>query len=197
MGGASVSNAVSGSTPKKAKGKATNPENEDDDEVTPTKAAPKKRGKTIKTERIDAEGGDADTEATPTAESPKKGRAKKGTGPSSTDANGDTPTPKRKRGPTKPKDPNATPTKRAKKGANAGTTTGMNNAAADNNDTANTHINEDETAAQTNGGGSVFGGYDTVKKEEEEHVDHPFDVEEQEMVDDALFNTYTTEGEVA
>lgn len=213
IGGATVDGPAAATTPKKAKGKATNPENEDGNE--PTKVAPKKRAKAIKTEPVDAEAGDADTEATPSAESPKKGRAKKTTGAAAnTEANddatakattnGDTtndaaatevtaPTPKRKRGPNKPKDPNATPTKRAKKGANAGATAGADG------DAANDQLHGDETTAQTNGEGSIFGGDANVKEEEgeEEGDDRPFDAEEQKMADDALFNTYTTEENAA
>ena len=169
-------------TPKKAKGKATTDANpEDDDDPPPTQAPPHKRGKAIKTEPADAEGGDADNEITPSAETPKKGRAKKATAP---DDNGDsdkvtqtnTPTPKRKRGPNKPKDPNATPSKRAKKGANA------------------------VAGANTEEQGSIFGGdgADGVKKEEDEGEDddRPFDAAEQQMfkqaqADDALFGTDT------
>lgn len=224
MAGASVSNAAAAPTPKKAKGKAAaNGDADDDDEATPSKAAPKKRGKAIKTELADAEGGDADTEVTPGAESPKKGRAKKRTGPSKNDANGDTPTkattnedatndtaatgittptptptPKRKRGPSKPKDPNATPTKRAKKNANAKVTTSADGAAADdNNDAANTQLHGVETVAQTNGEGSIFGGDANVKEEEQEGDDRCFDAEEQKMAEDELFNIYTTEGQAA
>lgn len=219
LGGANVSNATTATTPKKAKGKATNPENEDENEATPTKVAMKKRAKAIKTEPVDAEAGDADTEATPSAESPKKGRAKKATGAAANaeanaEANGDAtakattngdttndaaatevtaPNPKRKRGPNKPKDPNATPTKRAKKGANAGATAGADG------DAANDQLHGDETTAQTNGEGSIFGGDANVKEEEgeEEGDDRPFDAEEQKMADDALFNTYTIEEQAA
>ncbi|KAM0796377.1 hypothetical protein BDR22DRAFT_524064 [Usnea florida] len=188
LAGAVLSNAATtATTPKKAKAKATTDGNGgDDDEQTPTKTAPKKRGKAIKTEPADVEAGDADTEITPSAESPKKGRAKKPSAPSNPDANGDasdvtetnTPTPKRKRGPTKPKDPNATPPKRAKKGANA----------------------EKQE--------SMFGGdgADVVKKEEEEggadDDERPFDAAEQDMfkqaqADDALFGTDTAGGYLA
>lgn len=216
LGGASVSNAAATPT-KKVKAKATNPENEDDDEATPIKAPPKKRGKTIKIEPVDAEGGDADTEVTPTAESPKKGRAKKSAGPAHADANGDTSTkatangdatndsaatnvttatPKRKRGPNKPKEPNASPAKRAKKGANAGATAG-----GDDNDAASAQLQGNETAARTNGEGSIFGGDVNVKEEEEEDEKGDgrlFNAEEQKMADGALFDIYpAAEGEVA
>ena len=191
MNGATMDAASTTNTPKKGKAKAAaNADADDDDEATPTKAAPKKRGKAIKTEPTDAEGGDADTEITPGAESPKKARAKKATAASKTEVNGDgandtaateatTLTPKRKRGPNKPKDPNATPTKRAKKGANAATKT--NN----NDDAANAQLNADEP----NEGESMFGGDANIKTEnaedgEEEGDDRPFDAEEQK-----LFNT--------
>ncbi|CAD6578668.1 MAG: hypothetical protein ASARMPREDX12_008932 [Alectoria sarmentosa] len=215
LGGASVSNAAA-PPPKKVKAKAAYPENEEDDEATPIKAPPKKRGKTIKIEPVDAEGGDADTEVTPTAESPKKGRAKKSAGPSNADANGDTATkattngdatndsaatdvttatPKRKRGPNKPKDPNATPAKRAKKGANAGATTG-----ADDSTAANAQLPGNETAARTNGEGSIFGGDANVKEEEEQEDKGDgrlFNAEEQKMADDVLFDIYPAEEDVA
>lgn len=208
-----MSNAAAVATPKKAKDKAaTIGDTNDDDEATPTKAVPKKRGKAVKIEHADAEGGDADTEVTPSAESPKKGRAKKSTAPLNTDANADatnettatevitlTPKRKRKRGPNKPKDPNATPKKRAKKGANAGST---DSAAEDNNtnNAANTELHGHETAAQTDGEVSIFGGDANVKKEdqeEEEGDDRLLDATEQKMVDDALFNIYTTGGQAA
>ncbi|KAL9132911.1 MAG: hypothetical protein Q9175_005911 [Cornicularia normoerica] len=212
MAGATVDAGAPTTTPKKAKGKAaTIGDADDDDEATSTKAAPKKRGKAVKTEPADADAGDADTEITPSAESPKKGRAKKATGASSTHTNGDatngtaateviTPTAKRKRGTKKPKDSDATPIKRAKKGANAEVSTNTDSAADDdNNDAASAQLHGDDTAAQTNAQGSIFGGDTKVKKEESD--DRTFDAEEQEMVDDAmaddaLFNTYTTEGQV-
>lgn len=200
MNGASMDAASTTNTPKKGKAKAAaNADADDDEEVTPIKAAPKKRGKAIKTETADAEGGDADTEITPSAESPKKGRAKKATAASKTDMDVDaandtaateatTPTPKRKRGPKKPKDPNATPTKRAKKGVNAATK-------ANNDDAANTQLHTDEA----NEGDSLFGGDAKVKSEEgeEDGEDRPFDAEEQKMVNDGLLSNTLTEGEVA
>lgn len=186
--------------PLKKRGKAIKAEPADaeggdadeDEEATPVKAAPKKRGKAaIKVEPAEAEAGDADTEATPAAESPKKGRTKKATGLSNTtEANGDaanniaattevpTTTPKRKRGPNKPKDPNATPAKRAKKGA----------------------INNDNNAANAqphaNQNGSIFGGDANVKMEEDDQEDgddRPLDASEQKMADDTLFGIYTSE----
>lgn len=212
IAGATIDGGAAATAPKKAKGKAANPENEDDNETASTKAAPKKRGKTIKTEPVDAEAGDADTEATPAAESPKKGRAKKATGaavvkaeandetPAKATTNGDTtneaaatevitPTPKRKRGPNKPKDPNATPAKRAKKGANAGAAAGADG------DAANAQLH----GAQTNEEGSIFGGDENAKEEDEDQGrdDRLQNAEEQQMADDALFNTYTTEEQAA
>lgn len=206
MNGATVEAATAATNTKKSKGKAaTNGDGDDDNEATPTKAAPKKRSKAIKTEPVDAEVGDADTEKTPSAESPKKGRAKKNAVPPNTDTtNGDatndtgaaeisTPAPKRKRGPNKPKDPNAPPSKRAKKGANAAATTSADDATEDNNDAANTQLHTE---------GSIFGGDAHVKKEEdedevEEGDDRIFDAEEQKMADEALLDEYTAEGQVA
>ena len=233
MGGATLEGAILAKKPK-AKA-ATNGDADDDDEATPTKAAPKKRGKAIKVESADAEGGgdadedeeatpvkaapkkrtkavkieaadveggDADTEATPAAESPKKGRTKKATGVSNnTEANGDaannnaattevvttttTTAPKRKRGPNKPKDPNATPAKRAKKGAN---NNNNNGAAQNDNEAANGQLHANQN-------GSIFGGDADVKMEEEDQEegdDRPLDAEEQKMADDTLFGIYTS-----
>lgn len=211
MNGATVDAAAAATNPKKGKGKAaTNGDANDDDEATPAKAAPKKRSKAIKTEPVDAEGGDADNEVTPSAESPKKGHAKKTTAPANTDIDGDatndaaateviTPTPKRKRGPNKPKDPNATPTKRAKKGANAAATASADDAIE--KDAAHAQLHGDEAATQTNGKGSIFGGDANIKGKEEageeEGDDRSFNAEEQKMTDAALLNIYTTEGQVA
>ena len=190
LSGATFDPASTTTTPKKVKGKAAaNGDTDEDNEGTLTTAASKKRDKAIKTEATEAEGGDADTKKTPTAETPKKGRAKKGTAASKTDVTGDadnntaatvTPAPKRKRGPNKPKDPNATPAKRTKKGANAAKTTA--------------------TVAQANEGGSIFGGDTDVKKEEvdEEGGDnHPLDAEEQAMANHALMPDVESEGQVA
>ena len=202
MSGATVDAAAPATTPKKAKGKAAvdGDAKNDDDEVTPTISAPKKRGKAIKTEPADAEGGDADTEKTPSAEPAKKSRAKKGTAVSKTEVNGNapndmatpevtTPTPKRKRGPNKPKDPNATPTKRAKKGANATTTeTNGDNA-------ANAQPHAGANFAGTIEGDSMLDADTKVKNEgaeAEEGNDRPFDAENQNADNDTH-----TEGEVA
>ena len=200
MNGATMDAASTTNTPKKGKAKAAaNADADDHAEATPIKAAPKNRAKAVKTEPADAEGGDADTEITPSAESPKKGRAKKATAASKTDMNGDsandtaateatTPTPKRKRGPNKPKDPNATPTKRAKKGANAATK-------ANNDDAANTQLH----TAETNEDESMFGGETKVNPEQdkEEDEERPLNAEEQKMVNDGLLSNTYTEGEVA
>lgn len=202
MSGAIFDGTAAATTGKKTKSKAAINGDVDDDEAVSTKAAPKKRTKALKAEPTDAEVGDADTEATPIAESPpKKSRATKTAGPSNTNANAgdatndtpgteaDGPTFKRKRGPNKPKDPNASPNKRGKKGANAAITT----PAVDD--------------AQTNGEGSIFGGdANKVKKEggEDDNDDddgRPFDAQELKMRDEALFDLYTAEevaeGEVA
>ena len=197
--GATVDNATAATPSKKNKSKpAVNADAEDGDEATPTKAAPKKRSKAIKIEPTDTEEGDADTEVTPSVESPKKDSGKKATGPAHTETNADAatettnPTPKRKRGPNKPKDPNAHPSKRAKK---AGVTVATE-------DAANAQLHDDAAAAQMNGEQSIFGGDSNIKDEEEEEEkeevdDSPIDVEEQKMADDALFNTYLTEGQEA
>lgn len=200
--GATVASATAATPSKNSKRNkskpAVNGDAEDDDEATPTKAAPKKRSKAIKIEPTDAEGGDADTEVTPSADSPKKDCGKKATGPAHTEANADAvtettnPTPKRKRGPNKPKDPNAHPSKRAKKAGVAVAT----------EDAANAQLHDDAAAAQMNGEQSIFGGDSNIKDEEEEEEkeevdDSPIDVEEQKMADDALFNTYLTEGQEA
>lgn len=206
MGGAYVSNTPAGTSAKKTKAKvATNGDADEDHEATPTtKAAPKKRTKAIKTETADAEGGDddQDDEATPVKAAPKKrGKAAIKTEPADAEG-GDadtevTPsaespqkaTPKRKRGPNKPKDPNATPAKRAKKGANNGASTGTNGAIENDNDAGNAQLHANQN-------GSIFGGDANVKEEEddqEEGDDRPLDAEEQKMADDTLFGVYTTE----
>ena len=207
LNGATVDAATAATNPKKGKGKAaTNGDADVDDEATPAKAAPKQRSKAIKKEPVDAEGGDADTEVTPSAESPKKGRTKKATAPANTDTVGDatngaaateviTQTPKRKRGPNKPKDPNATRNKRAKKGANAAATTSTDDAIE--NDAANTQLHGDEAAAQSKGESSLFGADANAKKEEEEGDDRSFNADEQKMADATLFDIYTTEGQLA
>ena len=196
MSGATVDAAAMASTPKKPKGKgAANGDGDDGEEATPTVSASKKRVKAVKTEPADTEGGDADTEKTPTAETPKKIRAKKATAASKAEVTGDTandtaatdvvtPTPKRKRGPNKPKDPNATPTKRAKKGAKAGITT--------------TETNDDNTANAQVAGESTFGGDAKAKNADakEEGDSRPLNAEEQGMVDDTMLDTYA-EGQVA
>ena len=158
------------STPKK-KGKAVvNEEGGDVDEATSSAAASKKRVKAATTESADTEGGDADTEKTPSIETPKKSRAKKATAAPKTDVTGDatneaaasevvTPTPKRKRGPNKPKDPNATPTKRAKKGAKAGITTTQSN----EHNVANAQVDAGGDIAQTVEGTSMVGSSANVK----------------------------------
>ena len=194
MSGATADAATTTSTPKKSKGKAAaNGDGDNVEEASPTVAASKKRGKAVKTEPADTEGGDADNEKTPTAETPKKSRAKKTTAAASKiDVTGDatndtaatavvTPTPKRKRGPNKPKDPNATPTKRAKKGAKAGITT--------------TEPNDDNTANAHLVGMSTFAG-DAKVKNEDEGDNRPLNAEEQGMADEAMPDTYA-EGQVA
>lgn len=95
---------------------------------------------------MDAEGnggGDADTEVTPNAESPKKA------------------TPKRKRGPNKPKDPNAPPA--AKRGKKGGAAADKKN--DDNGGAAEVENDNDAADAQLNYGenGSIFGGDAEVK----------------------------------
>ena len=187
MKGATVDAATMASTPKKAKGKGpANGDGDDGEEASPTVSASKKRAKVVKTEPTDTEGGDADTEKSPNAETPKKSRAKKATAAPKTDVTGDasndtaaaevvTPTPKRKRGPNKPKDPNATPTKRAKKGAKAGITT--------------TETNDDNaTNSQLHAGDSMIGGDVKVKNEDADAGDNgPLDAEEQDM---AMLDTH-------
>ena len=198
MGGATLDGAIPAKKPKTKV--ATNGDAEDDDEPAPTKAAPKKRTKAIKAEPadaeggdadedeqattvkaapkkrgkaaikaepVDAEGGDADTEVTPSAESPKKA------------------TPKRKRGPNKPKDPNAPPAKRGKKGA---ANTNNNSAVENENGAASAQLHANQN-------GSIFGGDANVEMEvddQEDGDDRPFDAEEQKLADDTLFgiNTY-------
>ena len=161
-----------GSTPKKPKGKAivANGEGGEAEEATSSTAAPKKRVKAAKTEAADTEGIDADTEKTPSIETPKKSRAKKATAAPKSDVTDDatndtaateavTPTPKRKRGPNKPKDPNVTPTKRAKKGAKAGITTTESN----EDNVANAQLGAGGDIAQTVEGTSMLGGSANVK----------------------------------
>ena len=198
MNGATLDAASTASSPKKAKGKgAANGDGDDGEEATPTVAAPKKRAKAIKTESADTEGADADTEKTPSIETPKKSRAKKATSASKSDVTGNvtndtaateaaTPTPKRKRGPNKPKDSNATPVKRAKKGAKAGITTTESN----ENTVANAQLHAGDGIAQASKGNSVSVGDAQIKNEDakDEGDSRPLDAEDQDM---AMPDTHT------
>ena len=180
------------STTKKAKGKAAvYGDGSDGEGDTSTVVVPKKRANSTKTESADAENEQADTEKTPSAETPKKSRAKKATATANTDATGEaasstappevvTPKPKRKRGPNKPKDPNAIPTKRAKKGAKASITT--TSPGYDNN-AAYAQPHGGNPIAQSVEGKSIFGGDAMVKpqKAKEEGGSRPLAAEDQGM----------------
>lgn len=198
MNGVTLDAATGTSTPKKSKGKGVANEDIDDgDQATSSVATPKIRVKAVKSEPADTEGGDADTEKTPSVETPKKGRPKKSTAASKPVLTGEaststaapeaaTPTPKRKRDPNKPKDPNATPTKRAKKGAKAGLTTTESN----DNNAANAQLHAGGDAAQTVEGNSMSGGEANVKTEavNDEGDAAPLDAEGQDM---AMLDTHT------
>ena len=198
LNGATVDAVNKAATPKKSKGKnIANEVGDDVEEPTSSAAASKKGVKAVKIEAADTEGGDADTEKTPSAETPKKSRAKKATTATKTDVTDDvsndtaapevvTPKPKRKRGPNKPKDPNATPTKRAKKGAKAGITT----TDGKDNNAANAQLQAGGDFAQTVAGNSMSGGDAKAKTEDvnEEGVSHPLDAEDK---DTAMLDTHT------
>ena len=139
----------------------------------------------------DTEGGQEEIKKTLSAETPKKIRAKKATATAVTDATGEagsstaagevvTPKPKRKRGPNKPKDPNATPTKRAKKGAKASITT--TSQGYDNN-AAYAQPHGGNPIAQSVEGKSIFGGDAMIKtqKAKEEGGSRPLAAEDQGM----------------
>ena len=182
-------------TPKKSKGKSpANADGDDGEDAGPSVSASKKGVKTVKFASADTEAGDADTEQIPIVETPKKSRAKKATAASKTDITGEvsndaaapeaaTPAPKRKRGPNKPKDPNAPPTKRAKKGAKAGITTTESN----EHQVANAQLHADDGIAQSVEGTSMFGGDAKIKKEDAMD-EGPLDAEQTGM---AMLDTHT------
>jgi hypothetical protein len=165
---------------------------------TPTKATPKKGGRAAKAKTPGE--GEADDETTPSPK--KKGASHKpkdvpATEVTSADADtgncatapqhaAATPT-KKRRGPNKPKDPNAPPAKRAKKNAKSDAPV----AAAAPPDGA---IDEDSAAANALTDGiaespltSFFGdGNARIKTEDQQADDVPLDEEEQKMVKEGL-----------
>lgn len=173
----------------------TNTHPSGDQAETPTKATPKKGGRAAKAKTPGE--GEADDETTPSPK--KKGASHKpkdvpATEVTSADADtGDcatapqhaaaTPT-KKRRGPNKPKDPNAPPAKRAKKNAKSDAPV----AAAAPPDGA---IDEDSAAANDRNAEfpltSFFGdGNARVKIEDQQADDVPLDEEEQKMVKEGL-----------
>ena len=216
-GGDIVAASGSGSTPKKSNAKSQAQANDDNHQegegaavpATTAKATPKKRSK-AKTPAAEIEGGDlADTEQTP-AVSPKKRAAGKAAAVAPADNVGgeeeahddgitnESPVkPKRKRGPNKPKDPNAPPTaKRAKKNANADASAIKTEGSPDDTAAANSQLQGNGNAT------SLFGdGVKPVKSEvndgDDEEEDRVFTAEEQKLADEKLFATHDSDQEAA
>lgn len=100
---------------------------------------------------------------------------------------------KKRRAPTKPKDPNATPaTKRAKKNAKGDATVTAaappDDDAAEDSAAANTQLDGEAASPQT----SIFGdGPNKVKTEQQAEDDEVFDAEDQAIVDEGLKDIFT------
>ncbi|MCJ1459435.1 hypothetical protein MMC28_009813 [Mycoblastus sanguinarius] len=197
------------STLKKKGGKAQIEENngaegdDHDDGATTPKVAHKKRKPKAKAAAAENEGGDlADTEKSPDTEIPKKRGKAKATNPSSPTVDGEdtpdastvdgTPPKKRTRGPNKPKDPNAPPTKRGKKNNGAATT--ANNDEATNTAAANAQLHGGEASYSMFGEGEKpENGIKNEIKDEDGDEDRIFTGEEQKLADERLFGTSTND----